>query len=74
MAGNVSEWVADWYGDIYYQSSPFRNPLGPESGKYKVMRGGAWEDHDRLVRSINRNWDYPENSFYSYGFRCVQSE
>ncbi len=74
MAGNVSEWVADWYGDTYYQSSPFRNPLGPEVGKYKVIRGGEWGAHDRLVRSINRNWAYPEESFYSYGFRCVQSE
>lgn len=74
MAGNVEEWVGDWYGDAYYQVSPLQNPLGPDSGKYKVMRGGGFIDHDRLVRSINRNWDYPESSFYSYGFRCVQSE
>ena len=34
LAGNVSEWVADWYGDTYYQSSPPINPAGPDSGQY----------------------------------------
>ena len=43
MAGNVWEWVADRYGESYYGSSPLRNPLGPESGEYCVLRGGTWD-------------------------------
>ena len=41
MADNIREWVADWYDDDYYSRSPFRNPQGPESGDYRVVRDGA---------------------------------
>jgi len=40
MAGNVWKWVNDWYGDIYYEESPYANPKGPDSGTSKVLRGG----------------------------------
>jgi formylglycine-generating enzyme required for sulfatase activity len=42
MAGNVWEWVADWYGEDYYRESPGENPLGPASGTNRVVRGGSW--------------------------------
>jgi serine/threonine protein kinase len=41
MAGNVGEWVADWYSETYYQISPASNPLGPSSGQYHILRGGT---------------------------------
>src|SRR5579862_3670565 len=44
MAGNVSEWTADWFDAAYYQNSPTVNPTGPPTGEYKVIRGGAWSD------------------------------
>jgi len=44
MAGNVWEWVNDWYGETYYQNSTLSNPLGPQQGRLKVIRGGSWND------------------------------
>jgi len=46
MAGIVWEWVADWYDADYYQNSPAQNPTGPDSGTYRVLRGGSWDDNE----------------------------
>jgi formylglycine-generating enzyme required for sulfatase activity len=71
MVGNVLEWVADWYQEDYYAVSPDSNPLGPETGKYRVLRGGSWNTIQDRVRSAYRDRDYPVNSVDVRGFRCV---
>jgi len=73
LAGNVWEWTADWYSETYYQSSPLKNPLGPDSGTSRVLRGGAWYNGDSYVRSADRNWLDPSYTDNNIGFRCARS-
>jgi formylglycine-generating enzyme required for sulfatase activity len=71
MLGNVWEWVNDSYGENYYQASPDRDPQGPASGQYRVLRGGSWYFIPRVVRLSLRNWVRPGYRDYGLGFRCV---
>lgn len=73
MAANVSEWVADWYADDYYKNSPAENPLGPTSGQFKVLRGGAWGRDAYHVRAAVRGWSGPSDLSGWDGFRCAFS-
>jgi len=74
MAGNVWEWVMDWYLDTYYTNSPSSNPMGPDSGDSHVIRGGSWHDPGISLSSTNRDWTRPTDSNDSIGFRCVMSD
>ncbi len=81
MAGNVAEWVEDWYADAYpqgNQTTPVINPQGLATGEERGMRGGAWtsnDDNDGEKRlSSHRNHNNPDYSGDSGGFRCVASQ
>jgi|GEM_PF-2369916 len=75
MAGNVNEWVNDWYSDTYYSVSPTNNPPGPTSGTVRVLRGSDWAYSLTLdMRVSNRDYDDPAFGDYSIvGFRCAQT-
>jgi formylglycine-generating enzyme required for sulfatase activity len=71
MAGNVWEWVNDWFSNSYYQNSPGRNPTGPDSGTNRVLRGGSWDSIGIFVRSANRYLHPPAYRNGYIGFRCA---
>jgi formylglycine-generating enzyme required for sulfatase activity len=71
MAGNVWEYVADWYGYDYYSVSPGMNPAGPFSGSYKVRRGGDWQNLDYHLLVANRSIAWEDFPDLNSGFRCA---
>jgi len=72
LAGNVSEWVADWYDNTSYKYELERNPKGPRDGEEKVVRGGSWYDSALLQRSALRSRSYPSAPSTDRGFRCAK--
>ena len=73
MAGNIAEWVYDWYDKNYYKTSPYKNPRGPDKGKYHVIRGGAWNSLPDYLRSSSRYGFDDAKDFYGIGCRCAKS-
>jgi formylglycine-generating enzyme required for sulfatase activity/tRNA A-37 threonylcarbamoyl transferase component Bud32 len=72
MAGNVWEWVNDWWS-VQYDVGDTNNPIGPQSGTSRVLRGGSWNYDYSVVRSANRISRNPLVWDYNIGFRCAFS-
>ena len=73
LAGNVAEWVQDWWDPGYYATSPIADPGGPTEGDFKVVRGGSWTQPPEELRASARAY-YNMNRGAGYiGFRCARS-
>ena len=72
MAGNVAEWVADWFGP--YPDGPVTNPTGPDFGERRVVRGGAWGVPLRDTNSVVRSRFTPDSQSVGLGVRCVEED
>ena len=71
-AGNVSEWVADRYDQTYYSRSPRKNPIGPKTGDFRVLRGGAWGGLRFQMQCAYRASYPPDYRGFRVGFRCAR--
>lgn len=74
MAGNVWEWVSDFYDENYYAGSPVNDPSGPEEGGFPVVRGGSWNNSADRLRVSDRRFNDPKSGSLNIGFRCVRTD
>lgn len=72
LAGNVREWVQDWYDAEYYSNAPDKNPKGPETGILKVLRGGSWRSFDTDLTATSRGKGGFALKTHGIGFRCAR--
>lgn len=72
MGGNIGHWCQDWYDPDYYQTLPDKNPRGPDTGTFRVYRGGSWGNAEEYQRVSCRFWMLPTNCNPDFGFRCVR--
>jgi len=75
VAGNVQEWVSDWYAESYYDSMPLTDPQGPVDDLLKVQRGGHYSGSDWSDQYFmgNRMWGHYDDREEATGFRCAKS-
>ncbi len=78
MAGNIAEWVSDWYDPLYYttlanSTTPIVDPKGPVAGTQKVLRGGSWDALPFYSRSVHRQSLPPLGPTLWAGFRCANN-
>lgn len=73
MAGNVREWVADWFDSKYYLDSPYKNPTGSETGTERSLRGGAYDADRDDITTFRRFKHEPDSAGLSRGFRCAEN-
>jgi formylglycine-generating enzyme required for sulfatase activity len=72
-AGNVMEWVTDWYAERYFEEAPERNPPSPGHGVFRVLRGGGYATTGADIRITSRSKMVPDFRDETIGFRCADS-
>ena len=72
MSGNIAELVFDWFAPDYYEKSPVENPTGPDSGIFKVFRGGSFDSPVIWASRSARNFHTANVMLDDVGFRCAR--